>query len=161
VNKTKIIFICHGNICRSTMAEFLFRDLAKKSGVLQDYEISSRATSTEELGNPVHPGTRRVLAGLGISTEGKFAQQITAKECAAADLLVIMDENNRRNLRPFLGNHAHKVSTLLSWAGIDRDISDPWYTGDFEKTFDDVDLGCRALFLALEKKRERKNKTGL
>ena len=146
---TKIIFICHGNICRSTMAEFLFRHLAEKERVSHLFEISSRATSTEELGNPVHPGTRRVLAQLGISTEGKFARQITKKECNEADYLIAMDENNRRNLAPFLGNNREKVSLLLSWAGIQRSISDPWYTGDFQATFRDVDLGCRALLKAL------------
>lgn len=141
----KIIFICHGNICRSTMAEFLFRDMAEKRGVSGRFEVISRATSTEELGNPVHPGTRRVLARLGISTEGKYAQRITRAECDEWDMLIVMDRNNRRNLAPFLGNNGHKVSTLLSYAGLDRDISDPWYTGNFEETYEDVKLGCEAL----------------
>jgi protein-tyrosine phosphatase len=127
------------------MAEFLFCHLAKKKGVADRFSVSSRATSTEELGNPVHPGTREVLGRLGISTAGKYAQQITKKECDEADLLIVMDENNRRNLRPFLGNNGHKVSTLLSWAGKSRSIADPWYTGNFEDTYRDVLEGCTAL----------------
>ncbi len=143
---TKIIFICHGNICRSTMAEFLFLDMLKKEKRERDFSVSSRATSTEELGNPVHPGTRRVLDRLGISCKGKHAQQITKKECDEADLLIIMDENNRRNLAPFIGNNAHKVKTLLSYAGLDRDIADPWWTGNFDDTYEDVKLGLDAFW---------------
>ena len=149
---TKILFVCHGNICRSTMAEFLFRDMAEKRGVGDRFEVISRATSTEELGNPVHPGTRQVLSRLGISTAGKYAQRITKKECDDWDMLIVMDRNNRRNLAPFLGNNAHKVATLLSYAGLDRDISDPWYTGNFEETYEDVKSGCEALLKKLLKK---------
>ncbi|MBQ4036818.1 MAG: low molecular weight phosphotyrosine protein phosphatase [Clostridia bacterium] len=147
----KITFICHGNICRSTMAEFLFRHLAEKKGVADRFHIISRATSTEELGNPVHPGTREVLGRLGISTKGKYATQITKKECDEADLLIIMDERNRRNFRPFLGENEHKVRTLLSFAGLEGDIADPWYTGNFEDTYRDVLLGCEALLSELTK----------
>lgn len=149
--KTKIIFICHGNICRSTMAEFLFRDMVEKKGVADRFEVISRATSTEELGNPVHPGTRQVLSRLGISTAGKYAQRITREECDGWDMLIVMDRNNLRNLTPFIGNNAHKVTTLLSYAGLDRDISDPWYTGNFEETYQDVKLGCEALLKKLIK----------
>ncbi|MBR2616156.1 MAG: low molecular weight phosphotyrosine protein phosphatase [Clostridia bacterium] len=128
------------------MAEFLFRDTVEKAGRGRDFSISSRATSTEELGNPVHPGTRRVLERLGIDCGGKYARQITKGECDEADLIIVMDRNNLRNLRPFLGNNGPKVSTLLSWAGLDRDISDPWYTGNFEDTYQDVKLGLDALW---------------
>lgn len=152
MKETKIIFICHGNICRSTMAEFLFRDMAKKRGAGDRFRVISRATSTEELGNPVHPGTRRVLSRLGISTDGKYAERITRKECDEWDMLIVMDRNNRRNLAPFLGNNGDKVSTLLSYAGLDRDISDPWYTGNFEETYEDVKMGCEALLEYLLKK---------
>ena len=141
-----IVFVCHGNICRSTMAEFLFRDMVKKAGRERDFSITSRATSCEELGNPVHPGTKRVLDRLGISCKGKYAQRITAGECDEADLIVIMDENNRRNLSPFIGKNSHKVFSLLSFAGLSRDISDPWYTGNFEETYADVKLGLDALW---------------
>ncbi len=143
---TNIVFICHGNICRSTMAEFLFREMVKQAGREKDFAVSSRATSCEELGNPVHPGTARILDRLGISYKGKYAQRITKEECDDADLLIIMDENNRRNLAPFLGNNGHKVASLLSFAGLDRDISDPWWTGNFEETYQDVRLGLSALW---------------
>ncbi len=142
----KIMFVCHGNICRSTMAEFLFRDIVKKAGREKDFIISSRATSCEELGNPVHPGTRRILNRLGISCKGKYAQRITAKECDEADMLIIMDENNRRNLSPFIGNNGHKVTSLLSFAGLNRSISDPWFTGNFKETYADVKLGIDSLW---------------
>ena len=146
-----IVFVCHGNICRSTMAEFIFRDMVEKKGMGNKFQISSRATSTEELGNPVHPGTARILDRLLISYKGKRAQQITKEECNAADLIIVMDRFNRRNLGPFIGENGHKVHSLLSFAGSDRDISDPWYTGDFETTYQDVVEGCSALFDALTK----------
>lgn len=146
-----IVFVCHGNICRSTMAEFIFKDMLEKKGLTKDFAVSSRATSTEELGNPVHPGTRRVLDRLGISYKGKFAQQITRKECDDADLIIVMDRNNRRNLAPFIGENGEKVHSLLSFASLDRDISDPWYTGDFEATYKDVLQGCTALLKNLTK----------
>ena len=150
--KTNIVFVCHGNICRSTMAEFLFRDMAEKKGASDQFEITSRATSTEELGNPVHPGTRRVLDRLGISCKGKYARQITRSECDAADLIIVMDRHNRRNLAPFIGNNGHKVSSLLEWAGLDRDISDPWYTGNFDDTYRDVVTGLEGLWKALSER---------
>lgn len=146
---TKIVFVCHGNICRSTMAEFLFRRKLEEKGLSHQFSVISRATSTEELGNPVHPGTRRVLSRLGIDCSGKRAQQITRAECHEADLIIVMDERNRRGLAPFVGNNAHKIKSLLSFAGEHRDIADPWWTGDFEETFRDVDRGCSALLRAL------------
>lgn len=152
MKKLNVIFVCHGNICRSTMAEFIFRDMVKKKGLENRFEISSRATSTEELGNPVHPGTQRVLSRLGISCAGKYAQRITAKECDEADLIIVMDRNNRRNLWPFIGSNEEKVSSLLSWAGLDRDISDPWYTGNFDDTYRDVVMGLEGLMSAIESK---------
>ena len=149
MGKVKIIFVCHGNICRSTMAEYLFRDLAVKGKTADRFYVLSRATSTEELGNPVHPGTRRILDRLGIDCRGKVARQITRDECDEADLIVIMDERNRRGLLPFIGDNGNKVKKLLEFAGEDRDVADPWYTGDFEATFRDVDRGCRALLKSL------------
>lgn len=141
-----VLFICHGNICRSTMAEFLFRDLAEKSGRGEEFLVFSRATSTEELGNPVHPGTRRILDRLGIFCGSKRAEQVTKKDLDRADLVIVMDENNRRNLRPFLSEeNAKKVHKLTDYFAPGRDVADPWYTGDFESTFRDIDAGCRAL----------------
>ena len=131
------------------MAEFLFRKMAKDAGKADLFLVESRATSTEELGNPVHPGTKRVLDRLGIDCRGKVSEQITRAECDAADLLIIMDERNRRALAPFLGNNVGKVKKLLAFAGEDRDVADPWYTGDFETTYRDVDKGCRALLQEL------------
>ena len=142
---TKIVFVCHGNICRSTMAEFLFLDLLKKKGKTALFQVTSRATSTEELGNPVHPGTRKVLNGLGIDCSGKYAQRITAKECDEADMIIVMDRNNKRNLWPFIGQNEHKIASLLSFAGMDRDISDPWFTGNFTDTYNDVKTGLEGL----------------
>lgn len=148
-----IIFICHGNVCRSTMAEFLMKDMLKKEGLEREFSVFSRGTSTEELGNPVHPGTRRILNNLGISCDGKYARQITKEECQKADMLIIMDERNRRNLAPFLqSGQEEKVFTLLGFAGLDRDISDPWYSHDFESTYRDVLLGCTALLKELKKR---------
>ena len=150
---TNIIFVCHGNICRSTMAEFLFLDQLKKENAVCRFSVCSRATSTEELGNPVHPGTRRVLNRLGIDCSGKYAQQITKKECDEADLIIVMDRLNRRNLAPFIGENGHKVFSLLSFAGRDGDISDPWYTGNFEDTYRDVVLGLNGLWEYLQNKK--------
>ncbi len=141
----RILFICHGNICRSPMAEFVFRDLAEKRGAAETFFVRSAATSTEELGNPVHPGTRRILAQHGISTAGKVSVRITKNDCDSFDHLVIMDENNRRNLAPFLENNGHKVSLLLNWCGETRAIADPWFTGNFEATYRDVLRGCTAM----------------
>lgn len=149
MKKQNIVFVCHGNICRSTMAEFLFLDRIRKMGIADRFSVSSRATSTEELGNPVHPGTRRVLDRLGIDCSGKYATQITKKECNEADLIIVMDRNNKRNLRPFIGDNGDKVFSLLSFAGEERDISDPWYTGNFEDTYQDVMFGLEGLLKTL------------
>ena len=143
--KKVIVFVCHGNICRSTMAEFLFRRLLEQKGLDDRFEVFSRATSTEESGNPVHRGVRPILDRLGIDYSAKRAQRITRAECDRADLIVAMDHNNLRNLKPFLGENSHKVSLLLSFAGLDRGIADPWYTGDFDETYRDVSLGCEKL----------------
>ena len=141
----RIVFVCHGNICRSTMAEFLFRDMAKKAGAAERFEIISRATSPEELGNPVYPGTRRILDRLGIDSSGKVSELLTRLDCDRADRIIIMDERNRQRLGPFIVDNAAKVKKLLSFAGEDRDIADPWYSGDFEATYRDVSKGCAAL----------------
>ena len=148
----KVLFICHGNICRSPMAEYLFRDLLKKYGAERDFCAESRAVSSEESGNPVHPGTKKVLDRLGISCKEKRAQLITKADCDEFDYLVLMDQKNERWLRPYLGKNEKKVSLLLNWCGEERDVADPWYTGDFEATYRDVSRGCEALLKALLKK---------
>lgn len=143
----KILFICHGNICRSPMAEFVMKDLVQKAGVADDFFIASAATSTEEIGNPVHHGTRSRLAREGIRTAGKYARQMTRRDYEEYDYLIGMDHWNLRNMQRITGPDTdNKLSLLLDYT--DRagaDIADPWYTGDFEATYNDIVEGCTAL----------------
>ena len=146
----KILFVCHGNICRSPMAEFIMKDLVEKAGLSNQFHIASAATSTEEIwngiGNPVYPPARQKLAEHGIGCEGKRAVQLQHSDYAKYDYLIGMDSANIRNMHRMLGGDPEgKVAKLLSFAGSDRDISDPWYTGDFETTYRDVIEGCEAL----------------
>ena len=142
----KILFICHGNICRSPMAEFVMKDMVKKAGLENQFEIASAATSTEELGNPVYPPARRKMAEHGISCKGKTARQMNRHDYGYYDYLVGMDHANLRNMNRICGGDPDgKISLLLEHAGIDRDVADPWYTGDFEATWQDVNKGCAAL----------------
>ena len=147
----RVLFVCHGNICRSPMAEFVFKDLVRRAGREGDFEIASAATSSEELGNPVYPPARRELAAHGLSCEGKTARRIEREDYGRWDFVVGMDEENRRNLlRLFGGDPENKVSLLLDWTdGPSRDVADPWYTRDFAATWCDVVAGCRALFAAI------------
>ena len=141
----KINFVCHGNICRSPMAEFVFKDMVKKAGIAEQFEICSSATSTEEIGNGVHYGTKRKLAEVGISAEGKRAVQFKNADYSRFDYIVVMDSNNRRNLLKIIGNDTDsKVHKLLDFA-LGGDIADPWYTGNFDLTYDDVLRGCKGL----------------
>lgn len=142
----KILFVCHGNICRSPMAEFVMKDMVKKRGIADNFEIASAATSTEELGNPVYPLARRKLAEEGISCSGKTARQMAAKDYEYYDYIVAMDRNNLRNMQRFVGTDPDgKVSLLMSHTSTPRDVADPWYTGDFQQTWDDVNAGCKGL----------------
>lgn len=142
----KIMFICHGNICRSTMAEFVLKDMVAKAGIADDFIIASSATSTEEIGNPVHQGTRNKLTQYGISTAGKYAVQLKKSDYAKYDLLIGMDEANIRNILRIVGaDPEHKVKMLLDYSKHPRAIADPWYTGNFDVTYDDVVEGCRGL----------------
>lgn len=148
---TSILFVCLGNICRSPMAEFVFRDLVQKRGLGDLFHIASAATSAEELGNPVHPGTRRRLAQEGISTAGKTAVQLTRRDYGRYDLLIGMEQRNLSAMLRILGGDPQgKVRRLLDFTGSPRDISDPWYTGDFDRTYDDVWEGCLGLLEYLE-----------
>lgn len=143
----KILFICHGNICRSPMAEFLLKDIVNKRGLADAFEIASAATSREEIGNPVHYGTRNKLAQLGISVAGKHAVQVTKHDYEHYDLLLVMDSNNIRNLRRVIGEDTqNKVHLLLDYTERrGESIADPWYTGDFDVTYNDIMEGLAGL----------------
>ena len=150
MEKFKILFVCHGNICRSPMAEFVMKELVAKAGLSDQFLIESAATSTEEIGNPVYPPARRKLAEHGISCEGKRARQMDSSDYSRFDLLVGMDEANIRNMKRISGGDPDgRIVRLLDLAGIGRDVSDPWYTGDFEATWQDVSVGCRAILAKL------------
>ncbi len=140
----KILFICHGNICRSTMAEFVLKDMASKQGL--SWEIASAATSCEELGNDIHPGTKAKLREVGIPFERRRARQITQKDYDYYDMLIGMDARNMINMKRFYGGDPKgKFSLLLDYSDRPRDIADPWYTGNFDATYEDVKEGCEAL----------------
>ena len=173
--KIKILFVCHGNICRSPMAEFVMKKMVRdlpaelQQGAAQaqlkdvEFEIASAATSTEEIGNPVYPPARRMLAMHGIDCSGKTARQMTVRDYEYYDYIVLMDRNNLRNLRWILpadvyaretggagvssrdAKNNRKISLLMDWAHKSRDVADPWYTGDFVATWDDVNEGCKAM----------------
>ena len=151
---TRILFICHGNICRSPMAEFVFKDLARRRGVSDRFFVASAATSTEEIicgvGNAVYPPARAELKKHGITCEGKRAVQLQKSDYNKYDLLLAMDEKNLYWIDRILGGDPEgKVKKLLSFAGRDGDIADPWYTGCFDATYRDVLEGCEALLTAL------------
>lgn len=147
-----VLFVCHGNICRSPMAEFLFRRMVEQAGLSQQIRTASAATSTEEIGNPVYPPVRRLLAGHGISTEGKTAVQLRRQDYDRYDWLVAMDTENLWGMERILGGDpAHKVFRLLDLSDHPRNIADPWYTGDFQQTWDDLMEGCTLLLDKLRK----------
>lgn len=146
----KILFVCHGNICRSPMAEFIMKDLTKKAGLSDQFFIASAATSTEEIGNGVHRGTREKLASVGISTTGKTAVQIKKSDYKNYDFLIGMDTWNIKNMLRFWGGDPeNKIYKLLTFAGSSRDVADPWYTGDFDQTYEDIFAGCQGLLARL------------
>ena len=129
----KILFICHGNICRSPMAEYVMKDMIKKANLSDQFYIASAATSTEEIGNPVHQGTRVKLAQAGIACEGHHARQMTRADYDRYDYLIGMDEWNIRNIKRITGGDPEgKIFKMMSFSGSSRDVADPWYTGDFE-----------------------------
>lgn len=138
------------------MAEFFMKDLVEKCGLSGQFDIASAATSAEELGNPVHPGTRRKLGEVGIRCEKRYARRMTALDYRAYDLLIGMDETNLRNMRRITGGDPDgKMAKLLSFCGESSDVADPWWTGNFEDTFRDVKRGCEALLAHLENDRIR------
>ena len=146
----KILFVCHGNICRSPMAEFIMKDLVEKAGVSGQFRIESAATSTEELGNPVYPPARRKLAEHGISCAGKTARQLVRADYDRYDLLIGMDRANVRNMHRICGGDpSGKIHLLMEFTGRPGEVADPWYTGDFDTTWRDVLEGCQGLLKGL------------
>jgi len=149
----KILFVCLGNICRSPMAEFVLRDMVEKRGIADKFEIASAATSSEEIGNPVHYGTRDKLMNYGISTDGKCAVKLRMEDYQKYDYIVGMEKNNIKNMIQILGrDDEQKISRLLDFAIRPRDIKDPWYTGNFDETYLDVVEGCEGFLEFLEQR---------
>lgn len=148
---TRILFICHGNICRSPTAEYIMKDLVRRAGLEDEFEIASAATSTEELGNGVYPPARRMLAAHGIDCAAHRARQMRRDDYARFDLIISMDEENRWNLdRFYAGDPEGKIHNLLDYAGRPGEaVDDPWYTRDFQRAWDDIHAGCVGLLDAL------------
>ena len=144
--KKRILFVCHGNICRSPMAEFVMKDLVSKAGLEDSFYIESAATSTEEIGNPVYPPARRKLAEHGISCQGKSARQMRDSDYDRFDLLVGMDTWNIRNMQRICGGDPDgKIVKLMDFTRRPGDVADPWYSDDFETTWRDVLEGCKSI----------------
>lgn len=155
---TRILFVCHGNICRSPACEFVMKDIVARAGRADDFEIASAATTEDEIwggvGNPVYPPMKRVLAEHGINCEGKRAVLLTRKDYSCYDYLIGMDNENLRDMQYICGGDPDgKISLLMAWAGLNRSVADPWYTRDFEAAYQDAVTGCRALFEKLFKNR--------
>ncbi len=147
----KILFVCHGNICRSPMAEFVMKDIVKKAGLEKQFYIESAATSTEEIGNPVYPPARRKLAEHGIGCAGKTARQMNKADYARFNLLIGMDHANLRNMNCICGgDSAGKLSLLLDYTDRPGEVADPWYTGNFDAAWNDVQAGCQGLLNKLK-----------
>ena len=153
---TKILFICHGNICRSVMAEFVMKELCRQAGVEEQFEIASAAVSREEIGNDIYPPAKRKLREKGIPFAFHAARQITRADYAYYDYIICADRSNLRWLERIIGEDAgHKVSLMMAWverldtrtshADSARDVSDPWYTGDFETAYQDIEASCKAI----------------
>ena len=148
--KIKVLMVCHGNICRSPMAEFVLKDMVKRRNREPEFYIESAATSYEEIGNPVYPPAREELAKHGISCSGKRSRKLVKEDFAKFDYLIAMDSLNMRNIRREFGEElASKVVMLMQYAGEARDVADPWYTGNFAKTYSDVTIGCEAFLNSL------------
>ncbi len=151
----KIMFVCHGNICRSPMAEFVLKDMVRhRGGMENDFVIASSATSTEEIwngiGNPVYPPAKAVLESHGIDSSGKRAVQLKASDYDKYDLFIGMDSANIRNMACILGGDKdNKIHKLMSYTDSNADVSDPWYTRDFDKCYKDICIGCKALLNSL------------
>ena len=153
----KILFVCHGNICRSPMAEFVMKHLVREAGLADKILVESKALHRDEIGSDTHRGTREILRAHGIPFSKRRATLMTAADYDAYDCIIGMDTENMRDLMRLTGNDPqHKVRRLLSCIGEERDVADPWYTGNFDVTYRDVDAGCRALLRALTKNKSRR-----
>mgnify|MGYP000004957941 FL=1 len=147
----RILFVCHGNICRSTMAQFVFANLVTRAGRDGEFVIDSAATSREEIGNPPHRGTVRKLREVNVPVLEHRARQVMREEYESWDLIVYMDSNNERNLLRLLGGDPQgKCRKLMNFAGSGRDVADPWYTGDFDATYRDVLAECKGLLASID-----------
>jgi len=144
-----LLFICHGNICRSAAAKVVFEEMARRAGASALFAVDSAATSTEELGNDIYPPMKRALTARGYSCPPHAARQASRGDCARADHILCADRANVRNMQRLAGEHAGKVSLLLSFAGRNDEVADPWYTRDFDAALDDIEEGCAALLRAL------------
>ena len=159
---TKILFICHGNICRSPMAEFMLKDMVKKAGEEENFTISSMAATREEIGNDLYPPAKRKLREKGIPFSPRGARQMTRTDYEKFDYIIGMDEENLYDMRRICGGDPEKkISLLLDWTDTPRDVADPWYTGNFEATYRDLDAGCNALLQKLLEKEKKKGSSQL
>ena len=150
---TRILFVCHGNICRSPMAEFILKDMVRKEGEEDRFQIASMAATREEIGNDMYPPAKRKLREKGIPFSPRGARLMTRSDYDRFDYLIGMDEENLDDMHRICGGDPDKkISLLLDWAGISRDVADPWYTGNFEATYQDLIMGCTALLEKLSAK---------
>ena len=142
-----ILFVCHGNICRSPMAEFILKDMVRTRGLEGRFRIASAAVSAEELGNPIYPPARRCLSRHGIPFDpDKRARRVVPEDYGRFDRIICMDASNLRLIRRIIPDDPQgKIRLMMSYAGVSRDVADPWYTGDFEETFRDILTGCEAM----------------
>lgn len=148
----RILFVCHGNICRSPMAEFVMRNIIEKQGLQNKFEIASAATSTEEIGNPIYPPVKKLLEKNGISCIGKTARQLKKEDYQKYDFIIGMDNANFRNIKRICGNDTqNKVYLLMDFTNNKKEVADPWYTRNFELTWNDVNEGCNGLLEYLKK----------
>ena len=148
---TKILFVCHGNICRSPMAEFILKDMVRKAGISEQFEIASAATSAEEIGNPLYYAARQILIQHGIACSGHQARQLTRVDGDQYDLLIGMDNANIRNMRRICPQAINKIQLLLSYTSRPGEVDDPWYSGDFTTAWNDIQAGCEGLLASLRK----------